>query len=75
MLWQDYPQSGQGAVKKRGVFVVPIVFTALRIPSGEGEFAGFLAQALLVGGIVFLLLLLVGVVFWRARRTKRDRSK
>jgi hypothetical protein len=49
--------------EKRGVFVVPIVFTALRIPSGEGEFAGFLAQALLVGGIVFLLLLLAGVVF------------
>jgi uncharacterized iron-regulated membrane protein len=54
---------------------VPIVFTALRIPSGEGDFAVFLAQALLVGGIVFLLLLLTGVVFWRARRTKRDHSK
>lgn len=51
------------------------VFSALRIPSGQGEFAGFLAQALLVGGIVFLLLLLAGVVFWRVRRTKRDYTK
>ena len=51
------------------------VFTALRIPSGQGEFAGFLAQALLVGGIVFLLLLLARVVFWRVRRTKRDHTK
>lgn len=52
-----------------------VVFAALRIPSGEGEFAGFLAQALLVGGVVVLLLLLAVVVFWRARRSKRDRPE
>lgn len=38
-----------------------VVFAALRIPSGETEFAGFLVQLLVVGGIVSLLLLLVGV--------------
>ena len=51
------------------------MFTTLKIPSGATEFAGFFAQVLVVGGIVFLLLLLAVVVFWRARRTKRDRSK
>ena len=52
-----------------------VVSAGLRIPSGEGEFAGFLTQVLVVGGIVFLLLLLAGLVFWRARRTKRDPPK
>lgn len=52
-----------------------VVLAALRIPSGETEFAGFLAQVILVGVIVFLLLLFAVVVFWRARRTKRDRPK
>ncbi len=45
---------------------------ALRIFSGTQEFAGPLAQALLIGGVVLLLLLFAGVVFWRARRTRRD---
>ncbi len=52
-----------------------ILFTVLRIPSGPTEFAGFLAQVLVVGAVVFLLLLLAGVVFWRARQTKRDHPK
>ena len=52
-----------------------VVFAALRIPSGETEFAGFLVQLLVVGGIVSLLLLLAGVVFWRARRAGHDRLK
>ena len=51
------------------------MFAALRIPSGEAEFAGFLHQLLVVGGIVSLLLLLAGVVFWRVRRAGRDRLK
>lgn len=51
------------------------MFTALRIPSGDTGFAGFFAQVLVVGGVVSLLLLLAVVVFWRARRTKQDRSK
>ncbi|MDP8972015.1 MAG: hypothetical protein M3N45_02305 [Actinomycetota bacterium] len=51
------------------------MFAALRIPSGEAEFAGFLVQALVIGVIVFLLLLLAGVVFWRWRRAGRDRPK
>ena len=50
-------------------------FTVLRIPSGSMEFAGFFAQVLVVSGGVFLLLLLAVVVFWRVRRTKRDRPK
>ena len=52
-----------------------VVLAALRIPNGETEFAGFLVQLLVVGGIVSLLLLLVGVVFWRARRAGHDRLK
>ncbi len=48
---------------------------ALRIPSGSTEFAGFFVQVLVVGGVILLLLLLAVVVFWRARKTKRDRSK
>jgi hypothetical protein len=52
-----------------------VVFAALRIPSGETEFAGFLVRLLVVGEIVSLLLLLVGVVFWRARRAGHDRLK
>ena len=63
------------AAVRRGVFVVDPVFSALRIPSGQGEFAGFLAQVLLVGGVVLLLLLVAVVVFWRVRQTKRDRPK
>jgi len=54
---------------------VAIMLAALRIPSGEVESAGPLVQALLIAGMIFLLLLLAGVVFWRARRTKRDRPK
>jgi hypothetical protein len=54
---------------------VGVLITVLRIPSGPTEFAGFLAQVLVVGGIGFLVLLLAGVVFWRARRTKRDHPK
>jgi hypothetical protein len=57
------------------VLVGGLLFAALRIPSGPTEFAGFVAQVLVVGGMVFLLLLLAVVVFWRARRTKRNRSK
>ena len=41
-----------------------VVFAALRIPSGETEFAGFLVQALVIGVVIVLLLLLAGVVFW-----------
>ena len=52
-----------------------VVFVTLRIPGGETQFAGFLVQFLVIGGIVSLLLLLAGVVFWRARRTGRDRPK
>ncbi len=52
-----------------------VVLAGLRIPSGEAEFAGFLVQLLVVGGIVSLLLLLAGVVFWRMRRAGRDRPK
>jgi len=35
-------------------------------PVAQGP--GPLEQALLIGGIVLLLVLLAGVVFWRARR-------
>ena len=48
---------------------------ALRIPSGETESAEPLAQVLLIAGVVFLLLLLAGVVFWRVRRTSRTHPK
>ena len=51
-----------------------VLFAALRIPSGDTGFAGPLVQALVIGGIVFLILLFAVVVFWRARRTKRDGS-
>jgi uncharacterized iron-regulated membrane protein len=51
------------------------VFAALRIPSEEAEFAGFLFQLLVIGGIVSLLLLLAGVVSWRVRRAGRYRPK
>ena len=44
----------------------------IRITSGDVEFAGPLAQALLIGGVVLLLLLFAGVVSWRARRTRRN---
>ena len=40
--------------------------------SGAAEGLGPLGQALLIGGVVLLLLLFAGVVFWRARRTRRD---
>ncbi len=38
--------------------------------SGATEGAGPLELALLIGGVVFLLLVLVGVVFWRVRQTR-----
>ncbi len=41
----------------------------LRIPSGQVEFAGPLVQALVIGGVVVLLLLFMGFVAWRIRRT------
>lgn len=47
----------------------------LRITSGDVGFAGPLAQALVIGGVVFLLLLFAGFVVWRLRRTSPNRSK
>ncbi len=38
--------------------------------SGATEGAGPLGLALLIGGVVFLLLVLAGVVFWRARQSR-----
>ena len=43
--------------------------------SGATEGASPLGLALLIAGIVLLLVLLVGVVVWRTRGTKRDSSK
>ena len=46
-----------------------ITTALLRGPtSGATEGAGPVGIALLIGGVVFLLLLLAGLVFWRARR-------
>ncbi len=48
----------------------------MRVPSaggGEAEFG--LPQLLVVAGAVILVLLLAGLVIWRARRTSRGRSK
>ena len=42
------------------------------VSSGAAEGVGPLGQALLIGGVVLLLLLFAGVVFWRARRTRQD---
>jgi type II secretory pathway component PulM len=48
-----------------------ITTALLRGPtSGATEGAGPLELALLLGGVVFLLLVLAGVVFWRARQTR-----
>jgi hypothetical protein len=52
-----------------------IASAALRIPSGTPEFAGPLAQALLIGGVVLLLLLFAGFVFFRARQTRERPPK
>ncbi len=53
-----------------------ITTALLRGPtSGATEGAGPLGLALLIAGIVLLLVLLAGVVFWRARRTTKTRSK
>ena len=52
-----------------------VATAALRITSGQVEFAGPLAQALLIAGVVFLLTLLALVVFWRAGRTGRRHHK
>jgi hypothetical protein len=44
----------------------------LRIPSaGGGETELGLPQILLIVGVILLLLLLAGTVFWRVRRTTR----
>jgi len=43
--------------------------------SGATEGASPLGLALLITGIVLLLVLLAGVVLWRARGTERDSSK
>jgi hypothetical protein len=43
--------------------------------AGATEGASPFGLALLITGIVLLLVLLVGVVYWRARGTKRDSSK
>jgi phosphatidylglycerophosphate synthase len=46
----------------------------LRIPSaGGGETELGLPQILLIAGVILLLLLLAGTVFWRVRRTPRKR--
>ncbi len=48
-----------------------ITSALLRGPtSGATEGAGPLELALLIGGVVFLLLVLAGVVFWRARQSR-----
>jgi hypothetical protein len=48
-----------------------ITTALLRSPtSGATEGAVPLGLALLVGGGIFLLLLLAGLVFWRARQTR-----
>jgi len=46
----------------------------LRIPSaGGGETELGLQQILLIAGALLLILLLAGAVFWRVRRTPRNR--
>ncbi len=47
----------------------------LRIPSGQGEPAEPLVQALVIAGLVVLLLLFVGFAAWRIRRTSPNRSR
>lgn len=46
-----------------------------RITSIETDGVGPLGMALFIGGVVFLLVLLAVVVFWRIRKTRPDRTK
>ncbi len=49
------------------------VTAALRLSHAEIEPVSLLAQAMFLAGIVVLILLFVGFVFWRVHHTSRDR--
>ena len=56
------------------MLAIATLLLLLRIPSaGGGETELGLPQVLLIGGVLLLLLLLAGAVFWRVRRTPRKR--
>jgi hypothetical protein len=56
------------------MLAIATLLVLLRIPSaGGGETELGLAQILLIAGVILLLLLLAGTVFWRVRRTSRNR--
>jgi hypothetical protein len=63
------------ALSPKRVFVDGCCVRRAKDSSEEAEFAGFLFQLLVIGGIVSLLLLLAGVVSWRVRRAGRYRPK
>ncbi len=58
------------------ILAIATTLLLLRIPSAGGvETELGLPQILLIAGAVLLILLLAGAVFWRVRRTPRNRSK
>jgi len=58
------------------MLAIATLLLLLRIPSaGGGETELGLPQILLIAGAVLLILLLAGAVFWRVRRTSRNRWK
>jgi hypothetical protein len=69
---------GVGCLAKRRqaleMLTIATLSLLLRIPSaGGGETELGLPQILLIAGVILLLLLLAGTVFWRVRRTPRKR--